>query len=319
MGKILTVSIAAYNVEKYLEKTLNSVLLSVAKDDIEVIIVNDGSKDGTASVAEKFIEKEPTVFKLINKENGGWGSTVNAAVIAASGKYFKLLDGDDWFETDNLADFIDKLKTEKCDAVLTDYTKYYDSGENPERIAMRYPPNEVFFTDKISDIVMHALTVKTEILQKNAVTLLEHCFYTDLEFFVRSVNAAETVVYYPTSIYCYRLGREGQSVSIPSVIKHIDEHEKVIKTVVSLITSSDKLKNLSGKASLLAEGHLYYLAVIKPSKAQKERIKKFGNYIKNTSRAVYKNMNVKYRFIVNAPYPIYKFISNKKRKELKLD
>lgn len=319
MEKLLTVSIAAYNVEKYLEKTLNSILQSNAKDDIEVIIVNDGSKDGTVSLAEKFAEKEPSVFKLINKENGGWGSTVNAAIKAASGKYFKLLDGDDWFETDNLAEFIGKLKTEKCDVVLTDYTKYFDDGASPEREALNYPTDEVFFTDKISHIVMHTLTVKTEILKKNGITLLERCFYTDLEFFVRSINASETVIYYPMSIYCYRLGRDGQSVSITSVIKHIDEHEKVIKTVVSLITSSEKLKNLSAKASLLVEGHLYYLAAIKPSKEQKLRIKNFGNSIKGKSRAVYKNMRAKYRFIVVAPYPIYKLISNAKRKSLKLD
>lgn len=319
MEKTLTVSVAAYNVEKYLEKTLNSIMLSGVLGDMEVIVVNDGSKDGTAAIAEKFVQKDPDSFKIINKNNGGWGSTVNAAIEAATGKYFKLLDGDDWFETENLAEFIDKLKNSECDAVLTDFTKYFDSGESPVRITLGYPTNDVFAPDKITDIAMHALTVKTEVLKKNGVKLLEHCFYTDLEFFIRSVSAAETIIYYPISVYCYRLGRDGQSVSVKSVLKHIDEHEKVMKTVIPLITSSKKLGNLINKASRLAESHVYYLAAIKPSKEVKARIKNYGRFIKNDSPIVYKNMSLKYRLVVGAPYFLYAYVSNKKRKELNLD
>lgn len=319
MKKILTVSVAAYNVEKYIEKTLNSIMLSGALDDIEVIVVNDGSKDATAAIVEKFVQKAPESFKLINKDNGGWGSTVNVAIEAATGKYFKLLDGDDWFETENLAEFIERLKNSQSDAVLTDFTKYYDSGENPVRIALGYPTNEVFTSDRITDIAMHALTVKTEVLQRKGIKLLEHCFYTDLEFFIRSIIATETIIYYPISVYCYRLGRDGQSVSAKSVLKHIDEHEKVMKTVIPLITSSKKLDNLITKASRLAESHVYYLAAIKPSKVVKARIKNYGKFIKNDNPLVYKNMSLKYRLIVSAPYFLYALVSNKKRKELNLD
>ena len=98
MKKILSVSIASYNVEKILSQTLDSCLVPEIMDKLEVIVVNDGSKDGTAAVAEEYVKKAPETFVLINKENGGYGSTVNAGIQAATGKYFRLLDGDDWFD-----------------------------------------------------------------------------------------------------------------------------------------------------------------------------------------------------------------------------
>ena len=103
--KVLTISIAAYNVEKYLDNTLNSLICN-KMDKLEVIIQNDGSKDSTCEVAKKYVEKYPNVFILNDKKNGGYGSTINASLKMAKGKYFKQLDGDDWFDTSNLDSFI---------------------------------------------------------------------------------------------------------------------------------------------------------------------------------------------------------------------
>ena len=110
MDKILSVSIASYNVEKFLGQTLDSCLVPEIMEKLEVIVVNDGSKDGTAAVAEEYVKKAPDTFVLINKENGGYGSTVNAGIQAATGKYFRLLDGDDWFDRDGLREFIGILE-----------------------------------------------------------------------------------------------------------------------------------------------------------------------------------------------------------------
>ncbi len=108
--KILSVSIASYNVEKFLDQTLESCLVPEIMDRLEVIIVNDGSKDGTADVAKKYTEKWPDTFILVDKENGGYGSTVNVGIKTATGKYFRLLDGDDWFDKDGLREFIGILE-----------------------------------------------------------------------------------------------------------------------------------------------------------------------------------------------------------------
>lgn len=100
--KILTISIAAYNVEKYLPKTLESLVIPEIMDQLEVLIINDGSQDKTGQIAEEYVVKYPATFYLVNKENGGWGSTVNTSAQLATGKYYKLLDGDDFFNAEAL-------------------------------------------------------------------------------------------------------------------------------------------------------------------------------------------------------------------------
>lgn len=102
--KLLTISIAAYNVEKYLEKALTSMVCSpTAMEKLEVIIEDDGSTDGTLSIAKKYEKLYPDVYRAIHKENGGYGSTINNSIVLAQGKYFKQLDGDDWFDTENIS------------------------------------------------------------------------------------------------------------------------------------------------------------------------------------------------------------------------
>ena len=107
MEKILTVSIAAYNVETFIEEALDSFLVPEIMNKIEVLVINDGGTDQTMEKAKKYADQYPDTFKLVYKENGGWGSTVNYGIKHATGKYFKLLDGDDYFEKDNLIAFIE--------------------------------------------------------------------------------------------------------------------------------------------------------------------------------------------------------------------
>ena len=125
--KILSVSIASYNVEKFLDQTLESCLVPEIMDRLEVIIVNDGSKDGTADVAKKYTEKWPDTFILVDKKNGGYGSTVNVGIKTATGKYFRLLDGDDWFDKDGLREFIGILEQAQEDMVIARFRRVFES------------------------------------------------------------------------------------------------------------------------------------------------------------------------------------------------
>ena len=94
--KVLTVTVPSYNVEEFLEECLDSFVCPEIMDDIEVLIVNDGSTDSTAEIGRRYEEEWPGTFRLITKENGGHGSTINRGVEEASGEYFKVVDGDDW-------------------------------------------------------------------------------------------------------------------------------------------------------------------------------------------------------------------------------
>ena len=108
MSKILTVVIPSYNVEQFLEKTVQSFLADEVIQDIEILIVNDGSKDRTKEIGQQFEEKYPQSIKLVDKENGGHGSTINKGLSIAAGKYFKVVDGDDWVDTQAFVNYVKK-------------------------------------------------------------------------------------------------------------------------------------------------------------------------------------------------------------------
>ena len=117
MEKILSVSIASYNVEKFIRKALDSCCIPEIMDRLEVIVVNDGSTDSTLEIAREYETKYPETFRVIDKINGGYGSTVNASIRVAAGRYFRLLDGDDWFDRDGLVKFIEELSVAEEDMV----------------------------------------------------------------------------------------------------------------------------------------------------------------------------------------------------------
>lgn len=232
--KILSFSVAAYNVERYIERTLESLISCKNIDFLEIIVVNDGSKDNTKKIIEKYKDAYPSSIRFIDKENGGHGSTINAAINIATGKYFKVLDGDDWVNSENVDTLVDNLLNEDTDLVLTNYTKAYECHGNQfryDKVNIENVPMQKTLVKNIqinTGISMHAIAIKTSILQENNVSLPEHCFYVDALYDTYSVAYSETVKFYDLNIYMYRLGRKDQSVSMDSAKKNISMYEKVL-------------------------------------------------------------------------------------------
>ncbi len=253
MSKALTVSIASYNVEEYLENTLDSLIAPGIMDRLEVLIVDDGSKDKTAEIAEAFCEKYPDTFKLIRKENGGYGSTINAALKQASGKYFKLLDGDDWFQKDSLEGFIRFLEKTDSHIIISPYNIVHMPEKRYELLdvhaGLSETPVNIEHTG-ISDSVTHQeLTVRTDLIRNVRIT--ERCFYTDQEFVFESIIDAATLARYCKPVYCYQVGREGQSVSISGLKKHYPDSMKVANKLFKLFHEKNK-EIAAGKRSILS-------------------------------------------------------------------
>ena len=121
--KVLSISIAAYNVEKFIEETLASLCNEEVINDLDIIVVNDGSKDKTTGKVMRYVEKYPESIRIINKDNGGYGSTINTSLPLAKGKYYKLLDGDDWYDTYNLERLVNILKKCETDLVVTPHVQ----------------------------------------------------------------------------------------------------------------------------------------------------------------------------------------------------
>lgn len=210
MMKTLTVSVAAYNVAQYLPKLLDSILGAENKNAVEILVVNDGSSDDTAQIVKGYVQQYPDIVRLIDKANGGHGSTINKGIEEASGKYFRALDGDDWLNTNSLDLILKRLQTDECDIVLTDYNSCYEGGkEKIESFRGLEDGKEYEFADlatKIKWMRYHTVIYRTSILKEHNIKLDEHCFYVDSEFMLLPIPYVETVRYYALPLYCYRLG-----------------------------------------------------------------------------------------------------------------
>jgi len=233
--KILSVSIASYNVEAYLEECLESFVNSKIMDDLEVLVIDDGSSDSSPEIAQWYVDKFPDTFRLIRKENGGHGSTINKGIEVASGKYFKVVDGDDWVNTGNLIRLVEKLKTVDSDIVATNYTWINCETKLPEKRQedpfrdLEYGREYQF--DEIADrtiIDMHAMAVKTELLREMNEKIDEHTFYVDVEYILFPIPYVKTVLFLEEDVYQYRLGMPGQSMSIKKMQKNLKNHLKVL-------------------------------------------------------------------------------------------
>lgn len=219
MSKVLTIIIPTYNMEEYLHKCLASLLI----DDhllalVEVLIINDGSEDRSSEIALSFVKKYPDVFKLIEKENGNYGSCVNRGLKEARGKYVKLLDADDEFVTDAFARLVFILQTLNVDLVLSD-VRSYDTDGNQIRVS-KYPiPNnkilsydDAFCPELISGLFMHNITYLTALVIGMNYRQTEGIFYTDNEWaFVPMLNV-KTLYYHNEIVYSYLRGRPGQTM-----------------------------------------------------------------------------------------------------------
>jgi len=221
-------------VEKTLREALDSFIAPEVRDDVEVLIVDDGSSDNTPAIAKEYESQYPGTFRLISKENGGWGSTLNAAIDAATGRYFKQLDGDDYYSIENMPRFLKFLREGDADLMLSAFGIFED--ETGGLISVESRIREFVGIDKTLQIkelgtfvpAMHAVTVKTSVLRDAGIRLTEHCFYTDLEFVVKVINHCDTFAYMELPVYMYRIGRDGQSMSVAGIRKHYREHQRVL-------------------------------------------------------------------------------------------
>ena len=302
MKKILTISIAAYNVEQYIRKTLDSLIIN-NMDCLEVLIIVDGGNDKTLEIAKEYESKYPNTFKAVYKENGGYGSTINKGIELATGKYFKQLDGDDWFDTNNLEKICNELmKMPDVDVVYTPYIKYME--KDGTEIIKRNNIEEYIEENNLENIIqkvetqmiMHSLMYKTEILKENGIKIDEKCFYTDTEYAIFPLFYAKTIKIYNIPLYVYRIGISGQSISFEGRIKHHQDHEKVDKSVI------EKYKmNLNITQNLKKYIEMYmmkmfcgtinnFLLILPTNKAEFNHIKEFDKQILELNPEIYNQM-----------------------------
>lgn len=236
MEKILTLIVPAYNVERYLVKCLESFVVKAIMAKIEVLIINDGSTDTTKDIAEQYCNRFPETFFLYNKSNGGHGSAINYGVKKANGKYFRIVDGDDWLNTDKLNEFVKILEHTDADIVASNFLCIQDETGKilesrkctncKEYYGQSIPITEL--NQKQPVIKMHSFTCKLEIFKKNDIKIDEFRYYVDCEYTIFPIPYVENIYFCDLYLYMYRLGRKGQSVDIASMQRNRKNHRDML-------------------------------------------------------------------------------------------
>ena len=241
--KLLSIAIPCYNSEAYMEKCIDSLL--VGGEEVEILIVDDGSKDGTTEIADRYQEKYPTIVKAIHQENKGHGGAVNTGVENATGLYFKVVDSDDWVNPEAyqkilnvLAEVVRGPKT--LDLLISNYV-YEKEGAKRKRV-MRYakslPEGRFFGWDeakalgKTHYLLMHSLIYRTSLLRECGMKLPEHTFYVDNIYVYKPLPSVRTLYYMDVDFYRYFIGRDDQSVNERVMISRIDQQIRVNKIMV---------------------------------------------------------------------------------------
>lgn len=306
MEKTLTIVVPSYNVEMYLRETLQSFVKKSILSDIEVLIVDDGSLDKTAQIGKEYENRYPESFRLISKENGGHGSTVNKGIEECRGRYFKVVDGDDWVDTEDFAKLVEKLKDCQADYVVTNYYEVDNvTGDKTEKTfpmlkSDGHTPDEYRRFDDIAGMMqlpMHALVIKSAILKENKIRLDEHSFYVDVEYILYPVPYVKTVAYYDLSIYMYRLAQVTQSVSMQGYQKHIQNHIDVIMHLTDF-AEQYKIKSQSKEqvklqyigrriAKMVGDQITIYMSYPPDDKDKKQEFIAFDHRLKQKSPWIY--------------------------------
>ncbi len=288
MSKILSFIIPSYNCEKFLDKCLTSFLCEATNDRVEVIIVNDGSKDSTADIAKKYCDKYPDVFSLINQENKGHGGALNTGLSAATGRYLKVIDADDWIETANLPELIDILSCTDCDVVLCHhYTINVSTGEikkwksYPEKYGVPYTFSEIMDNWKSFDrsLTFHGVIYRNDFYKENSIQLSEHVFYEDHEYATIPCCYAKSIMPLDMFLYHYRVGDVEQSVSDKNQLGRISHTEAVLSRLIEEYKKSDKMDEHGRRYyAMKAQGLLLsYIVTVMLVEKNRKKGRQMGN------------------------------------------
>ena len=236
--KLITFAVPCYNSAAYMEKCVETLL--TGGDDVEIILVDDGSKDDTGIIADRYAEKYPEIVRVIHQPNGGHGEGVNQGIRNATGLYYKVVDSDDWLDKEALAQLMRTVKANLAKNELIDlyiFNYVYEHVEENQQFPMKYtnvfPEGQKFQWDAMKRfhisqyLLMHAVMYRTEILHACNIELPKHTFYVDNLFVYKPFPLVKSAYYLDLDLYRYYIGRADQSVNEKVMVGRIDQQIKI--------------------------------------------------------------------------------------------
>lgn len=288
MEKVLTIVIPTYNMEKYLRRCLDSLTIDNAElfETLEVLIINDGSKDSSSAIAHEYQKKYPSVFRVIDKDNGNYGSCVNRGLLEALGKYIKILDADDMFDNTNFCLYLGILSNLNIDMFLSDcvlVTPKHNIRRSLSLISNReYLLKEVVTNKSFQTVEMHMVTYRTQILRDINYKQTEGISYTDTEWVFMPVSQVKTIYYWNQPLYRYSYGIEGQTMDPDIYFQRTPQRIKIIQGMISNLNkiniSSDGMVYLKEKLVFYCSS-VYRTYIVDNNSSQNNHLKEFDKTI----------------------------------------
>ncbi len=241
MEKQISIIIRTYNMESYIGKCLDSLLIPEL-DAVEVLVVNDGSKDRSSEIAHLYAKRYPDSIRVIDKENGNYCSCINAALPLATGRYVKVLDADDTFDTYAFSEFVRSLPECEEDVIITGFMHVYSDGEvrkvenmQVSSIEFSQPYEFKEIEDKFFNTYtpMHQISYRRNFINKLNYHQTEGVSYSDAEWSIIPLSYCHSVKFMNIFIYRYLIGREGQTVSPEAFAKSVGSILTVLGNLAS--------------------------------------------------------------------------------------
>ena len=242
--KLLTIAIPSYNSQDYLAHAVESLL--PGGDRVEILIVDDGSTDRTAEIADDYERRYPGIVRAIHKENGGHGDAVMTGIVNATGLYFKVVDSDDWADADaypRLLETLARFVDDPVDMFISNYI--YDKVGVKHKHVVSYhhalPRDRVFGWEEARHfrkgqyLLMHSVIYRRQLLIDCGLDLPRHTFYVDELYVYTPLPYVERMYYMDENLYHYFIGREDQSVHEEVMIRRIDQALRVNKLMVTSV------------------------------------------------------------------------------------
>ena len=318
--KLITFAVPCFNSMAYMGKCIDSLLL--AGDNIEIIIIDDGSTDDTGIIADRYQAAHPGTVCVIHKPNAGHGSAVNAGLENAAGIYFKVVDSDDYLDSEALAVFMKYVRQSietglPADLIITNFI-YDHAADNTEYVSSyrKYFPVGVTFSWEQSKpmylwhmLLMHALTFRTEVLKESHVQLPEHTFYVDNLFAFMPLPFVKNLFYLDIDLYRYYIGRNDQSVTITNMS---DRYEQQIRVMMCMLMSysHEQLESLSGPLRRHMYHFLYsvmtntyFFTTQKSSTERKKNLMLMWDDLRKRDPALYRKMRHTPSVMLLKPFP----------------
>ncbi len=327
--KLISFAVPCYNSQNYMRKCIESLL--IGGDDVEIIIVNDGSADSTLDIANEYREKYPEIVHVIDKENGGHGSGVNAGLKNATGLYYKVVDSDDWLGADALTELIKTVKEHLAADALPDlyitnfiYDHALDNTQHVSSYESKLPVRKLTGWRHMKKfrlshmLLMHALLYKREKLLESNTVLPEHTFYVDNIFAYKPLPHIRTVYYLDVDLYHYFIGRDDQSVNRKNFVKRYAQQVRVMREMIDAYTLKD-IKNMEKglrkymwHALEVIMMNTIFFTCAEDSPERRKELKELWLYIKARDKKLYRKLRSNsYATSVNyLPWKLRSFVMN---------